>query len=58
MAISSNGTIIRFSASSVSQQHRTSKGVKVMRLPEGVYVVGVTEIEKNDDLNEENKSEV
>lgn len=57
MAISSNGTIIRFSASSVSQHYRTSKGVRVMRLPEGVYVVGVTEIEKNNDLEEENKEE-
>ncbi len=58
MAISSNGTIIRFSASSIRQCSRTSKGVKAMRLPEGVYIVGVTEIEKNNDLDEENTSEI
>lgn len=51
MAISSDGTIIRFSASSVRQCSRPSKGVRIMRLSNNSVIVAVTEIDKQEILD-------
>ena len=53
MAISSDGTIIRFSADSVRQCSRPSKGVKIMRLSGDSIVVAATEIEKQENIGEQ-----
>ena len=51
MAISSDGTIIRFSADSVRQCSRPSKGVRIMRLSNNSVIVAVTEIDKQEILD-------
>ena len=53
MAISSNGMIIRFPASSISEVSRSGKGVKAMRLPEGTVVVSATTVDHQNE-NDEN----
>ena len=55
MAISSDGTIIRFSADSVRQCSRPSKGVKIMRLSGDSIVVAATEIEKQENIGEQDE---
>ena len=55
MAISSDGTIIRFSADSVRQCSRPSKGVKIMRLSGNSIVVAATEIEKQENIGEQDE---
>ena len=55
MAISSDGTIIRFSADSVRQCSRPSKGVKIMRLSGNSIVVAATEVEKQEDIGEQDE---
>ena len=55
MAISSDGTIIRFSADSVRQCSRPSKGVKIMRLSGDSIVVAATEVEKQEDMGEQDE---
>ena len=55
IAISSDGTIIRFSADSVRQCSRPSKGVKIMRLSGDSIVVAATEIEKQENIGEQDE---
>ena len=58
IAISSDGTIIRFSASSVRQCSRPSKGVKIMRLSGEATVVSVAEIDKSDSEVDESNGNI
>ncbi len=56
MIITSEGVIIRIPASGISTIGRSTKGVRLIRLPEGVRVVsiGITEHEEPEEESEEN----
>ena len=55
--ITSEGVIIRFSAADVSTFKRVTKGVRLMRLADGVKIVSVAGVESADDSNEINETE-
>ncbi|MDY5627470.1 MAG: DNA gyrase subunit A [Clostridia bacterium] len=49
MVITSDGVIIRTAVDEISKFGRTTQGVKVMRLDEGVKVVSITSTDKDED---------
>ncbi len=59
MIITSEGVIIRIAASGISTIGRSTKGVRLIRLPEGVKVVsiGITEHEEPEEETEETVAE-
>lgn len=56
MVITSDGVIIRTAVDEISKFGRTTQGVKVMRLDEGVKVVSITSTDKDED-NEMSETE-
>jgi DNA gyrase subunit A len=49
LIISDDGTIIRMDAASISTLSRSTQGVRLMRLGEGVKVIAVARTDKEDD---------
>ena len=57
MIITSDGVIIRTAVDEISKFGRTTQGVKVMRLDEGVKVVSITSTDKEEEEEAEETSE-
>ncbi len=57
MLISSDGTIIRMKVSEVSILGRATQGVTLMRMADGVKVVGIARMINEDDVESEDSSE-
>ena len=58
MMISDNGIVIRTHVEGISTYSRAAKGVRMMRLDEGASIVNFTLVEREDDENEEQESEI
>ena len=53
MLISENGIIIKISVKSIRDQGRNTKGVRVMRIPEGDRMVSIVKVIEEDELEDE-----
>ena len=53
MLISENGIIIKISVKSIRDQGRNTKGVRVMRIPEGDRMVSIVKVIEDDELDDE-----
>jgi len=58
MLITSEGIIIRMDANEISTVGRVTKGVRVMRLPEGVKLVSASTAQKEEEKEEETEGEI
>ena len=57
MIITSDGVIIRTAVDEISKFGRTTQGVRVMRLADGVKVVSITTTDKEEESDENTDAE-
>ena len=56
--ITSEGTIIRTDSWAINKAHRVTKGVRVMRMEDGVKIIGIARFEREDDEEAEISDEI